>query len=223
MELKVIYEDNHLIGINKPPGLLVQGDRTGDITVIDQVSEYLRHKYHKPGKVFVGLIHRLDRPVSGVLLIARTSKALTRMNLAFQQREVQKTYWAVINGTLPMDRGRLEDWLIKDHRKNKAKVYKPHSPGAKKAVLDYHLLRTHGKRRLVVVEPSTGRPHQIRVQLSAVGCPIMGDRKYGYMGKSTGAIALHARQLDFIHPVRRDRINLTADPPELPYWQNITP
>ena len=205
--LQVIYEDNHLIAINKPAGLLVQGDRTGDTPLSEMVKLYIKFRYHKPGDVFLGLIHRLDRPVSGVLLFARTSKALSRMNKLFKERKVEKCYWAVSKTRPQPIEGQLQHYLLKDHKKNKSFALRQpgkKSQGAKLSKLNYKLLAELGGDHLIEVIPYTGRPHQIRVQLSSIGCPIIGDLKYGFpQANADGSIHLHSRSLSFIHPVKK--------------------
>jgi 23S rRNA pseudouridine1911/1915/1917 synthase len=222
MNLTILYEDNHLIAINKPAGYLVQGDETGDLPLSEFVKDYIKVQYGKPGAVFLGVIHRLDRPVSGVLLFARTSKALARMNELFKNREVDKTYWAVTHEQPKELSGTLEHYILKDSRRNVSKAYDQPSrraEGAKKATLDYRLLGRVGNHCLLEVKPHTGRPHQIRVQLSRMGCPIRGDVKYGAPAPNEdGSIHLHCRQLSFIHPVKKERVTITAPVPQDSVW-----
>ncbi len=219
MHVEVIYEDNHLLVVNKPAGLLAQGDRTGDSSIVDFAKEYLKKKYLKPGNVFAGLVHRLDRPVSGVVVLARTSKALSRLNEQFKERSVTKTYWALVTASLPEESGRLNHWLRKDTNKNKVNVTKAQGRDAKEALLDYELLSVRGKRRLVEVLPITGRPHQIRAQLSAIGCPIVGDLKYGHNKKQNdGSICLHARSITFEHPIKKEALTMEASLPSSEAW-----
>ena len=218
MHLQILYEDNHLIAINKPAGYLVQGDQTGDQPLTEYVKEYIKLQYNKPGDVFLGVIHRLDRPVSGTLLYARTSKGLARMNELFRKREVQKTYWAICQETpTPLD-GSLEHFILKDKRTNRVKAFEQMSrraEGAKKAELTYKTLAHLGQHTLLEVNPITGRPHQIRVQLSKIGCSIKGDVKYGFpTPNEDGSIHLHCRSMTFIHPIKKEEITITADPPE---------
>ncbi len=223
MKIEVIYEDNHLLAVNKPAGILVQGDRTGDVSLVDFAKEYIKEKYQKPGKVFLGLVHRLDRPVSGVVVMARTSKALTRMSDLFKRREVDKIYWALVSDSLPMEEGELVHWLRKDKQKNKVHLTSAGAKQAKEARLDFKLLSVRDGRRLVEVHPLTGRPHQIRAQLSAIGCPILGDLKYGHPHKSRdGSIALHARSLGFIHPVKKEALTLKASLPSTEGWNSFS-
>ncbi|THH41403.1 RluA family pseudouridine synthase [Neolewinella litorea] len=219
MQLQVLYEDNHLIAVNKPAGYLSQSDATGDVTVMDLVREYIKVRYGKPGDVFLGSIHRLDRPVSGVILFARTSKGLSRMTELFRDRKVTKTYWAIVAEQPSPIEGRLEGYIYKDAKKNVSKVLpKANSnrhQGAKKAVLDYRLLGRVGSNVLLEVKPETGRPHQIRVQLAQqLESPIRGDLKYGFrQANEDGNINLHSRSLEFLHPVKKEQVRIVAEPP----------
>ncbi len=218
----VIYEDNHLLIINKEPGVLVQGDRTGDVTLIELLKDYIKEKYDKPGDVFLGCVHRLDRPVSGVVVFARTSKALERMNEIFRSRKVQKTYWAIVRRKPNPEKGKLTHWLIKDEEKNQVKTYEYDVPGSLKAELNYRLIGKINEHYLVEVEPITGRPHQIRAQLAAIGCPIRGDIKYGYDRPTLDKkIYLHARRLYFIHPVKKEPLVVKAPVPNDPFWEEF--
>lgn len=216
--VRILYEDNHLIAVNKPAGWLVQGDNTGDLPLSEWVKRYIKDRYHKPGEVFLGVIHRLDRPVSGVVVFARTSKALERMNRLFADRKIQKTYWAITAERPEPISGHLTHYILKDKSRNIAKAYDQMSKrakGAKKADLDYELIASIGDNHLLKVTPHTGRPHQIRVQLSKLGCPIRGDLKYGFPKANYDAsIHLHARALSFIHPVKKEPVTIEADPPE---------
>lgn len=220
---QIIYEDNHLIAINKRCGQIVQGDKTGDVTLPDMIRAYLKERDNKPGNVFCGVIHRLDRPVSGVVLFAKTSKALSRMNDALKLRDMKKTYWALCKETPLPPEGRLEDWLGRDERNNKAYITKPSAQGAKLAVLDYKLMgSSSGGYNLIEVNLHTGRHHQIRAQLANIGCHIKGDLKYGApRSNPDGGISLHARSLTFIHPVRKEEITIVARPPEEPVWKEF--
>jgi 23S rRNA pseudouridine1911/1915/1917 synthase len=222
-QLEILFEDNHLIAINKRAGDLSQGDRTGDKTLVHDVKTYLASKYHKPGQVFLGVIHRLDRPVTGVILFARTSKALERCNAMLRNHAFSKTYWAVVNGQLKAPSGTLTDYLRKDAATNISYVVPASEAGARKAVLHYRVLRTIGSRHLVEVQLETGRPHQIRVQLAHAGAVVDGDVKYG-AGKPMpdGSILLHARQLAFEHPVSKQMVNIMAPVPTLANWQQMT-
>lgn len=218
--LHVLFEDNHLLIVNKPGGLLVQGDATGDTTLLDLGKQYLKEKYDKPGKVFLGAVHRLDRPVSGVVLTARTSKALERLNKQFRERKIYKKYWAVVKRRPPKSRDKLVNWLIKDTKKNKVTAYDRLRDGAQKAELHYQVLGKLNDHYLLEINPITGRPHQIRVQLAFMGCPIRGDVKYGFKKPNADAcINLHARQLVFEHPVKKEKIKITASLPENDFWE----
>ena len=216
---EILYEDNHVLAVNKPPGMLTQGDRTGDVSVLDAMKAFLRERDAKPGNVFLGLPHRLDRPTSGVLALAKTSKALTRMAACFRDRGVSKIYWAVVEEAPPADSGELTDWLRKDGKTNTSHRAKRGSPGAREARLRYRLLGASERYWLVEVELFTGRHHQIRAQLSGMGCPVKGDLKYGARRSNPGGgIHLHARRLEIGHPVRDDRLVLVAPPPPDPVW-----
>ncbi len=221
--VKVIYEDNHLIAVNKPGGWLVHGDKTNDTPLSEFVKEFIRIRYKKPGNVFLGVIHRLDRPVSGVLVFAKTSKALTRMNKLFQDRKVTKVYKAITNKSPEKLEGKLVHYLKKDKKKNKSFVYKMdsiRSEGAKKAELTYKMLGRIAGHHLFEIHPITGRPHQIRVQLSAIGCPINGDLKYGFTKAGPDAtIYLHCTELSFIHPIKKEKVTIKASLPKDQVWE----
>lgn len=225
MSIQVLYEDNHLIAVNKPARMLVQGDKTGDSTIGDWVKRYIKDRYNKPGDVFLGVIHRLDRPVSGVVIFARTSKALTRMNELFRERNIKKTYWAITQAELPDLEGSLTHFLLKDKTKNKTKAYdrlSNRAAKAKKAELDYKLIGKVASHNLYEISLKTGRPHQIRVQLSKMGCPIRGDLKYGAeKGNEDGSIHLHSRSLSFIHPVKKEPVYIEADVPDEQMWREF--
>jgi len=217
--LQVLYEDNHLLVINKPAGVLVQGDATGDIPLVEIAKQYIGKKYNKPGDVFLGVVHRLDRPVSGVVVFARTSKALERMNALFRDRETQKTYWALVAARPPRPEGTLVHWLVKDEKKNKTTAYSKETPIGSRSELNYNVIDSKRGYFLVEVNPITGRPHQIRVQLASMGCPIVGDVKYGSeISSPDGSIALHARQLSFIHPVKKEPLTISAKLPQNDWW-----
>lgn len=228
--MEVLYEDNHIIIVNKAPGEIVQGDKTGDATLADAVKSYIKAKYRKPGEVFLGTVHRLDRPVSGIVVFARTSKALTRLNEMFRRGDVQKTYHAIVplvserSGSvqIPHDGTPLTliHYLTRDEKRNKAFAYARERPRSKRAVLDVCLLRNGERTRLVEVRLHTGRHHQIRCQLAAIGFPIRGDLKYGAPRSNTdGSICLHARRIVFVHPVSHKNISAEAPYPALPLWR----
>ena len=216
--LEVLYEDNHLIAINKKSGDIVQGDKTGDAPLSDFVKAYIKKKYNKAGEVFLGTIHRLDRPTSGIVLYARTSKALTRMNKQFREKQVQKTYWAVVDNTPPNNSGTLDNYLQKNQKQNKSYVAK--DKVGKHAVLDYILLKKLDNFYHLEIKPKTGRHHQIRVQLAHIGCIIKGDLKYGAKRSNKDAsIHLLAQKLEFIHPVKKESITIVAPAPKDSVWE----
>lgn len=216
---EVIFEDNHLIVVNKKAGDLVQGDRTGDETLIDQVKNYIKLKYNKPGDVFLGSVHRLDRPTTGIVLFAKTSKALTRMNKLFKDKNIQKTYWAITEKAPPHKTAHLVDYLQKNERQNKSYRKAASTAGAKKAELHYTVKGKGENYTFIEVLPITGRHHQIRVQLSGVGAIIKGDLKYGAKrSNKDGSIHLHARKLEFIHPVKKEPVSIIAPPPTDALW-----
>jgi len=216
---QILYEDNHIIIVNKLPSQIVQGDKTGDIPLSENLKSYLKAKYHKPGNVFLGVVHRLDRPVSGAVIFARTSKALARLNQMLQSKEIQKTYWAVVK-TLPQDsEGHLIHYIIKDEKKNKSFILSKPSKNAKNAELLYRHIASSDKYHLFEINLITGRHHQIRAQLSAIGCPIKGDVKYGFARPNKDlSIHLHARKIEFIHPVKNEKMRFIAPPPSEPLW-----
>ncbi|GGZ23396.1 RNA pseudouridine synthase [Echinicola pacifica] len=216
----VVYEDNHLLVVNKAAGVLVQGDRTGDKTLTDYCKDYIAKKYEKPGAVFLHPVHRLDRPVSGLVVFARTSKALERMMLMFKKREIFKVYWAIVKKRPKDVIGKLTHYLVKDEERNVTEVFEREEPGSKRADLDYKRLGKLNDHWLVEVRPKTGRPHQIRVQLAAMGCPIRGDLRYGFAKPNPDAsINLHAFHLVFLHPVKKEKLYLRAALPEEPFWE----
>jgi 23S rRNA pseudouridine1911/1915/1917 synthase len=216
----VLYEDNHLLVVNKAAGILVQGDQTGDVPLVELCKSYIKEKYDKPGAVFLGVVHRIDRPVSGIVVLARTSKALERMNALFREKETRKTYWAIVKNKPAQQEGNLVHWLQKDEKKNKTTAYPRETAGALRSELNYRtLLHQHGYW-LLEVNPITGRPHQIRVQLASMNSPIKGDTKYGYPEPNgDGSICLHARRLEFVHPVKKEKLTLEAPLPQSENWQ----
>ena len=228
--MTVLYEDNHIIAVSKTCHEIVQGDKTGDIPLSDLVKAYIKDKYNKPGEVFLGVTHRLDRPTTGVVLFARTSKALTRLNQMFQSHEkIQKTYWAIVetasvNKLANMtDNVRLENYLWRNEKQNKSFVVKPGTKDAKRAVLTYRILTHSDRYTLLEINLETGRHHQIRCQLAAIGCPIKGDLKYGAKRSNPdGGISLHARKIEFIHPVSKLPISITAPVPNDNLWHSLT-
>ncbi len=211
VEPTVLYEDNHLLALLKPAGMLTMGDDTGDVTMVDVAREYLKEKYNKPGNVFVGVVHRLDRPVSGVLLFARTSKAASRLSDQFRRGAVRKLYHAVVEGQPKNAEGTLVDWLLKDRQENLVACVSEDTPGAQKSILNYKVTSRESGRVQLEIEPLTGRSHQIRVQLAAMGTPIVGDAKYGSTVRKGGRISLHAKSLEFDHPTTKERITIQAD------------
>ena len=214
--LEILYEDNHIIAVNKKTSDIVQADKTGDTPLSEEVKAYIKKKYNKPGEVFLGVPHRVDRPVSGVVIFARTSKALTRLNKMFQEheKEITKIYWAIV-GNLPTgDHAILTHYLVRDSEKNKSRAYNQPKTGAKEAILEYKLLGSSQRYYLLEVKLYTGRHHQIRCQLAKIGCPIKGDLKYGFpRSNENGGISLHARSISFKHPVSQEEITITAKPP----------
>lgn len=214
--MEVLYEDNHIIVVNKAVGEIVQGDKTGDIPLSEIVKDWIKQKYHKPGNVFLGVVHRLDRPVSGVVVFAKTSKALPRLNKLFAEHDkVRKTYWAITANAPEQTEGRLTHWLTRNEKTNTAKAHDCEVPGSKKAVLDYSVLAHSERYHLLEVHLLTGRHHQIRCQLAKIGCPIKGDLKYGAKRSNPdGGISLHARELVMEHPVSHQEIRVVADVPK---------
>ncbi len=219
LEENILFEDNHIIIVNKLPSQIVQGDKTGDITLADLVKEYIKIKYNKSGEVFLGVVHRLDRPVSGAVIFARTSKSLTRLNALIKNREVKKTYWAVVKNKPPLETETLVNFLRRDEAKNKSFITAESNKNAQKAILTYTLLACSDSYYLLEIDLETGRHHQIRTQLAGIGCPIKGDLKYGFSRSNTGgSIHLHARKLNFIHPVTLQPVSIVADTPPDPVW-----
>lgn len=223
--LRILYEDNHLIIVNKQAGDIVQGDKTGDVPLSDLIKEYIKKRDQKPGNVFLGVVHRLDRPVSGVVLFAKTSKALSRMNTLFAQHEkVKKTYWAIVGKPPAQAEGTLVHWLTRDEKHNVARAYEREVPNSKRAELDYKRIAQSDRYWLLEVALHTGRHHQIRCQLAKMGCPIKGDLKYGApRSNPDGSISLHARCLSFEHPVTHEQITIEAPVPGDRLWQTIAP
>lgn len=220
--LQVLNEDNHLIVINKRVGDIVQGDKTGDKPLSDVVKEYLKHKYNKPGDVFLGVVHRLDRPTSGIVVFAKTSKALTRLNELFSNRETQKTYWAVTKNKPAKTTENLIHFIKRNEKTNTSKAHLKEVPDSKKASLTYNIFKELTNYVALEIELHTGRHHQIRAQLSAIGCPIKGDLKYGFdRSNPDGGIHLHARKLHFIHPVSKEPITITAPTPSDSIWNSL--
>jgi 23S rRNA pseudouridine1911/1915/1917 synthase len=220
--VEVLYEDNHLIAVYKKPSDLSQSDKTGDVALDSDVKKYLADKYNKPGEVFLGVVHRLDRPVGGVMLFARTSKALERMNEIFRTRDVKKIYLAVVNERPPEDEAVLTHYLKKNEKQNKTYVYDKEVKGSKQSSLTYRLAGRSDRYFLLEVELHSGRHHQIRAQLAKIGCPIKGDLKYGYpRSNEDGSISLFARRLEFIHPVKKEKVTITAHFPQGDVWKHF--
>ncbi len=221
--MKVVYEDNHIIIVNKCSGEIVQGDKTGDKPLSDTVKEYIKQKYNKPGNVFLGVVHRLDRPVSGLVVFAKTSKALSRLNDMFRTGDVHKTYWAIVKRRDIAMEGTLTDWLTRNERQNKSYAHEREVPGAKKAVLKYKVRAVADNYMLIEVTLLTGRHHQIRCQLSHMGCPIKGDLKYGApRSNPDGSISLLSRRVEFVHPVSKENIVAYADVPDDRLWHDLS-
>lgn len=220
--MTVIYEDNHIIIVNKTASEIVQGDKTGDTPLSETVKMYLKEKYQKPGNVFIGVTHRLDRPVSGLVVFAKTSKALTRLNDMFKKGEVKKTYWAVVKNAPKESEGELVHYLVRNEKQNKSYAYEVEKPNSKKAVLHYRLLAKSDNYYLLEVDLKTGRHHQIRCQLAKMGCPIKGDLKYGFpRSNPDGSICLHARYVRFVHPVSKELISVEAPVPDGNLWSSF--
>ena len=216
---RILYEDNHIVVVNKLPGEIVQGDKTGDRTLCDDVKAYLKEKYNKPGNVFLGVVHRLDRPVSGLVVFAKTSKALSRLNEMFRTGDVHKTYWAIVKKNDIAPEATLTDWLTRNERQNKSYAHNREVPGAKKAVLSYKVRSMSDNYMLLEVRLMTGRHHQIRCQLAHMGCPIKGDLKYGSpRSNPDGSISLMSRRVEFVHPVSKETIAVEAPVPDDRLW-----
>ena len=218
--IEVLYEDNHLIVVNKKSGDLVQGDKTGDKPLIDIIKDYIKIKHNKPGEVFLGSPHRIDRPTSGIVVFTKTSKALTRMNQLFHDKEIQKTYWAIVKNKPAKPQDSLVHYLKKNQQKNKSVAYSHEYKDAKRAELEFKVIHQFNNYYLLNINPLTGRHHQIRVQLSTIGCPIKGDLKYGFNRSNPDAsISLHARKITFLHPVKKEPLTIVAKPnPNDPLW-----
>ena len=222
--MEVVYEDNHIIVVNKQSGEIVQGDKTGDRPLSDMLKDYIKDRYAKPGAVFLGVVHRLDRPVSGLVVFARTSKALTRLNKMFAEGEVHKTYWAIVKNAPRQPEGTLENWLVRNEKQNKSYAYQSEKPYSKKAILKYRTIGHSDNYTLLEVQLLTGRHHQIRCQLAAMGCPIKGDLKYGAQRSNPdGSISLMARRVEFIHPVSKEPISIEAPIPDDNLWRALAP
>jgi len=221
--LQVIYEDNHIILVNKRAGDIVQGDKTGDKPLSDVVKDFIKDNYNKPGNVYLGVVHRLDRPTTGIVVFAKTSKALPRLNKLFSEKKVKKTYWAVVKQKPLNDKDTLIDWLKKNSKNNKSTAYNHEIKDSKKAILHYKIIKTLNNYYLLEVNLETGRHHQIRCQLANIGSPIKGDLKYGFDRSNKDAgIHLHSRKIEFIHPVSKETISVTAPTPQDPIWDACT-
>ncbi|MFK7833792.1 MAG: RluA family pseudouridine synthase [Winogradskyella sp.] len=218
--LQVLFEDNHIIIVNKRAGDIVQGDKTGDKPLSEVVKSYLKDKYNKEGNVYLGVVHRLDRPTTGIVLFAKTSKALPRLNKLFAEKTAKKTYWALVKNPPPNTNDTLIHWLKKNPKNNKSTAYKKEVDGSKKAILHYQIKQTLDNFNLLEIDLETGRHHQIRAQLSSIGCPIKGDLKYGFdRSNKDASISLHARTLRFVHPIKKEEIFITAPLPNDPLWK----
>jgi Pseudouridylate synthases, 23S RNA-specific len=221
--MEIIYEDNHLIAINKDCHEIVQGDKTGDSPLSEKLKAWIKEKYDKQGNVFVGVTHRLDRPVTGVVIFAKTSKALSRMNDMFRDGDVKKTYWAIVKNQPQQPEGTLTHWLIRNEKQNKSYAYDSEKPNSKNAILHYRLIAHSDKYFLLEIDLKTGRHHQIRCQLAKIGCPIKGDLKYGAeRSNSDGGICLHARKVEFTHPVSKEHLEIIADLPDNNLWRALS-
>ncbi len=216
---RILYSDNHLIIVNKLPSEIVQGDKTGDEPLSETIKAYIKEEYKKPGNVFTGVVHRIDRPTSGAVIFARTSKALTRMNELIKNRGIKKTYWAIVKNMPEEPQAELIHYLVRNNKKNKSFAYNKSVTNSKEAILNYKLIGSSNSFFLLEIELKTGRHHQIRAQLAAIGCPIRGDLKYGFArSNKDGSISLHARSIEFIHPVKKLNIKVTAPTPTDPLW-----
>jgi 23S rRNA pseudouridine1911/1915/1917 synthase len=219
LPIEILYEDNHLICINKKCGEIVQPDLTGDPALEERVKEYIKAKYNKPGSVFLGVAHRIDRPVSGVIMFARTSKALARINEMFKEKTIRKLYWAIVKKEPSQPAGSLQHFLVRNSKQNKSYVYEKQVPGSKLAILHYRIIAASNSFFLLEVDLETGRHHQIRAQFSSMGSPVRGDLKYGYdRSNPDGGINLHSRSIEFIHPVSKEKLKIIAKPPDDKLW-----
>lgn len=220
--LQILHEDNHIIVVNKRVGDIVQGDKTGDKPLSEVVKEYIKEKYNKPGDVFLGVVHRLDRPTTGIVVFAKTSKALERLNTMFSTRETKKTYWAIVKNQPPKTEDTLTHFLKRNPKNNTSKAHLKEVPESKKAILDYKIIQKLDNYYVLEINLHTGRHHQIRAQLTAIGCPIKGDLKYGFdRSNQDGGIHLHARKLTFIHPVSKENIEIIAPTPNEVLWKSV--
>jgi len=221
--LQILFEDNHLLIVNKRAGDIVQGDKTGDVPLSEVAKDYIAEKYNKPGAVYLGVVHRIDRPTTGIVVFSKTSKALSRLNKLFAERETQKTYWAVIKNQPPNDKDTLIHYLKRNPKQNKSYAYPKEIPESKKAILEYTVLKKLDNYYLLEIDLQTGRHHQIRAQLSAIGCPIKGDLKYGFdRSNPDGSIHLHSRKLFLIHPVTKELLTIIAEVPDEVIWNACT-
>jgi len=217
--MEILYEDNHIIAINKTNSDIVQVDKTGDLSLEDKVKEYIKRKYNKPGEVFLGVVHRIDRPVSGVVVFARTTKALTRLNDMFKNKDVQKTYWAIVKDKPKKEADTLKHYIVRDQQKNKSFAFDNEVKNSKLASLSYSLVAKAENYNLLEIDLHTGRHHQIRCQLAKIGCPIKGDLKYGFpRSNPDGGISLHSRKIEFIHPVKKEKVIIIAQTPKDALW-----
>ena len=220
--MTVVYEDNHIIIVNKASSEIVQGDKTGDVPLSEIVKQYLKDKYQKPGNVFIGVTHRLDRPVSGLVVFAKTSKALTRLNEMFKLGTIKKTYWAIVKNAPKAVEGELVHYLVRNEKQNKSYAYAEEVANSKKAILRYRVIGRSDNYSLLEVDLKTGRHHQIRCQLAKMGCPIKGDLKYGFpRSNPDGSICLHARSIQFTHPVSKEEVDVTAPVPNDKLWNSF--
>jgi 23S rRNA pseudouridine1911/1915/1917 synthase len=217
--LSILFIDNHIIAVNKTHHDLVQKDVTGDLALDDKIKQYLKERYNKPGEVFLGVVHRLDRPVTGIVLFARTSKALTRLTTMFREGKIKKTYWAIVKNAPPKETDRLVHHMVRNPKQNKSYCHPAPKPGSKEASLSYQVIGKSENYHLLEVNLETGRHHQIRAQLAAIGCPVKGDLKYGFARSNPdGGISLHAREVSFVHPVTKEKLVITAGLPDDPLW-----